>query len=191
MIIGFAGLTSCVAYQDGYADNNRYYDPYYSGGYYYAPSSYYGSGGYYGNDGYYYRDNMNYYYDNGVPYYVGRNNTKIYVVRQAGAGTSGNTNSATFRNSGTVQSAPASATNVRTRNTANQGFRAPNSASQTTARKESLRATTTTRTQTPAQAAQSQRGFRNTAPQTQSAPTAPVIRESAKQNLPAGTRGSR
>lgn len=75
-----AGLTSCVAYTDGYATNNNpYYDAYYDNGYYYAPQSYYGQGGYYGNDGYYYRQNMNYYYDNGVPYYVGQNNRRIYV----------------------------------------------------------------------------------------------------------------
>ena len=42
-----AGLTSCVAYTDGYATNNNpYYDAYYDNGYYYAPQSYYGQGGY-------------------------------------------------------------------------------------------------------------------------------------------------
>jgi hypothetical protein len=54
------------AYTDGYAVTAMVMViPYYNNGYYYAPSGYYGSGGYYGNDGYYYRNNINYYYDNG------------------------------------------------------------------------------------------------------------------------------
>ncbi|RZJ81460.1 MAG: hypothetical protein EOO20_25155 [Chryseobacterium sp.] len=74
-------LTSCMSYNNGYADS--YGDPYYDNGNYYAPQGYYNTGGYYGNDGYYYRDNMQYNYDNGVPYYYGNNRNKVYVEKRS------------------------------------------------------------------------------------------------------------
>lgn len=190
LLSAFAGLTSCVAYQDGYADNNRYYDPYYSGGYYYAPQSYYGAGGYYGNDGYYYRNDMNYYYDNGAPYYMGRNNTKIYVVRQNSAGDRGNTNTATFRNNNSVQNPNTS--NIRTQNSSNRGFRTPSAPAQNTTRNQGLRVNPVPRTQAPAQQpAQNQSGFRNGSIQPRTEQPAGVNRTQNTQTPPAGTRGSR
>lgn len=109
-VVTIAGLVSCTAYADPYA--NAYGDPYYDNGYYYAPQGYYGGGGYWGNDGYYYRNNMNYYYDNGMPYYYQNYNNsrrKVYLERRSsGEATSarpnngfrGNVNDGTSNNGG-------------------------------------------------------------------------------------------
>ena len=75
-----AGLTSCAALYN--TNQNSYSNAKYNNGYYYAPNSYYGNGGYYGNDGYYYRKNMNYQYDDNIPYYYGENQRKIYIRKQ-------------------------------------------------------------------------------------------------------------
>lgn len=190
-LLAVGGLSSCVAYQDGQAQNNGYYDPYYNAGTYYAPSSYYGGGGYYGNDGYYYRNNMNYYYDNGMPYYVGRNNTRIYVVKQTNASNGGNSNTATFNNSRSSTNT-SSNTSVRMQNSARPGFKTPASAQQNRTQSSSLRTQSSNRNSAVvAPRTSNQQTFRNVAPQSSTntpARTAPAAEPQTKRS---GVRGSR
>lgn len=190
-LLAVGSLSSCIAYQDGQAANSGYYDPYYNSGVYYAPSSYYGGGGYYGNDGYYYRNDMNYYYDNGIPYYVGRNNTRIYIVKQSNAANGGNSNTARFRNNGSAVNSSANSS-VRTQNSSVRGFRTPAANTPARQQNQSLRNTNTNRT--PAAAAprtSNERSFRNTTPQAApSAPAAGGLRAEPQINRD-GTRGSR
>ena len=80
-LFAFMSLGSCTVYTD---QGGGYGDPYLSNGAYYAPSNYYGDGGYWGNDGYYYRNDIHYYYDQGMPYYFyGNSRQKVYVERNA------------------------------------------------------------------------------------------------------------
>lgn len=112
-----ATMQSCMLTSPNYA--STYGEPYYNNGVYYAPQNYYGNGGYYGDDGYYYRDNMRYYYDNGIPYYMGDNRQRVYLQRQNASVPGPDRSNTGFRNdSGNTVN-----TSQSTRNRSNSGFR--------------------------------------------------------------------
>jgi hypothetical protein len=175
-VLGLGSLTSCVSYNSGYATND-YSEGYYNNGYYYAPDNYYGNGGYYGNDGYYYRDNIYYQYDNGIPYYLGQNNQRIYIVKQNNA-TSTNSNPATFGSANNGNNNTNG--NIRNQNTTTRSF---GNSSATPRTQNNSNNTAPRRTN-------SQGGFRNTAPQnttTEKPVTTQPVRSGSSND---GMRGS-